>query len=62
MSEYHAELSEEELTNDLPAARAHYQFMSDHLCENRENYQYFSKYLLARDILAVAKMKAGVRE
>lgn len=60
MSEYHSDLSEEEITNDLSAARAHYQALSDHLCENMERPGYYSKLLRARDLLDVAKMKAGV--
>ena len=59
-SQYHAELSEEEITNDLPAARAHYQALSDHLCENMETPGYYRQLLRALDLLDVAKMKAGL--
>ena len=62
-SQYHAELSEEEITNDLPAARAHYQALSDHLtdAENWDSPGYYRELLRARDLLDVAKMKAGAQ-
>lgn len=62
MSEYHAELSAVELTNDLDAARKHHQNMCDHLSdkENRDSWAYYSELLRAGDLLTIAKMKAGV--
>lgn len=54
-------MTDQELIDNLPAARAHYQSMSDHLHdrENRDSYEYYSRLLHARDLLAVAKMKAN---
>ena len=57
-------MTEQELVNNLPLARAHYQGLSDHLHdkENQDNYWYYSKLLYARDLLEIAKMKAGINE
>jgi hypothetical protein len=61
MSEYHAELSEEEITNDLPAAKKLFATLMENL-HAHDSYAYYRELLRARDLLDVAKMKAGVLE
>jgi len=54
-------MPDHELVNDLPAARQHYREMSEHLLDakNRDDWKYYMRLLHARDLLCVAKMKAG---